>query len=115
MRRSGPKNLKFELQRLSTSATTDAAGEIDKTDDDNWTTFATRSGAMTTPKGTEFWNVDQVDSNGVRQIELIYDSKTKLLTPAMRLKRGSLKYNIESVENLDGKNREIVVHCLEPK
>jgi head-tail adaptor len=115
MRRSGPKNLKFDLQRLSTSPTTDAAGEIDHTVDGNWTTFAKRSGSMVTPKGTEFWNADQVDANGVREIGFVYDSMTRLLTTAMRLKLGTRKFNIESAENKDGKNREVVVHCVEPK
>ena len=115
MRRSGPKNLKFELQRLSTSPTTDIAGEIDHTDDGNWTTFAKRSGSIKTPAGSEFWNSDQLDANGGRQVDFVYDSMTKLLTPEMRLKIGTRKFNIESAENKDGVNREIVVHCTEPK
>lgn len=115
MRRSGPKNISFALQKQSTSATRDIAGQLDMTDDDNWQTFATRRGSMMTPKGSEFWNVDQVDSNGVRKVEFVADSMTRLLTPHMRLRTGSRNLNIESVENLDGKNREVIVYCVEQK
>ena len=115
MRRSGPYNVKLDLQRISTAATTDAAGEIDVTVDASWTTFATRSACIRPAKGSEFWNADQVDANGVYEISLQYDSLTKTLTPPMRLKTGTRKFNIESVLNVDERNRVITVGCMEPK
>ena len=115
MRRSGPYNKRLDLQRLSSSTTGDAAGEIDKGDDDNWDTFATRSACIMPAKGSEFWNIDQVDANGVYEISLIYDSLTKTLTPPMRLKLGSRIFNLESVFNVDEHNRVVTLHCVEPK
>lgn len=115
MKRSGPYNTKVLLQRISTSATTDAAGELDLTVDASWATFATRSAWFKWASGSEFWNVDQVDANGVGEMGLVYDSLTKTLTPRDRVKVGSRVLHISSVNNVDERNRTVTVNVHEPK
>lgn len=115
MKGSGRYNTKIRLQRVSTAATTDIAGEIDLTNDSSWTTFAIRSAYLKPAKGSEFWNVDQVDHNGILECGMQYDSLTKSLTPAMRLLHGTRKLNIVSVFNVDEVNREVTLHVMEPK
>lgn len=115
MRGSGKFNVKLDLQKVSTSATTDIAGQIDLTQDSNWSTFAKRSACIKPAKGSEFWNVDQVDANGMYEISFQYDSLTRTLGPRNRLKTGTRKFNIESVLNVDERNRVITVAAMDPK
>lgn len=90
----------------STSELNDAYGEPDKT----WSTFATTWAAIEPQIGKEFFDASQVNAELVTRFRLRYHAG---ITPAMRVVYNSRNFNIESIVNINERNIELILTCIE--
>lgn len=75
-----------------------------------WTDVATVWAAIEPLQGREFFNAQQVNAEVTTRIRVRYRSG---VTPAMRMLLGSRVFDIQSVINLDERNRELHLMCKE--
>ena len=98
--------LRHHLEIQSETETRDAHGGVDR----EWGTIATRWASVAPLRGRELWEAQQVQSRvNIRVRMRPYDG----LTTSHRLLFGARILNIESVLNLNERDREMEVLCIE--
>lgn len=93
--------------------TADSGGHIDRTDSDNWSTFAIRRAEVIASTGREFVSGEKVQSEVSYVVKMRWDSTTKNITPLMRIVVGSKTLQIVLAYEVGNKNREVVCQCKE--
>jgi SPP1 family predicted phage head-tail adaptor len=86
---AGKKRDRITIQRLKTEAeglAVAASGKFDQTLDSNWTTYATRWAEIFEPSGREYQQEGQVKSETTHIVTIDFDSTTKAITTAMRVR-----------------------------
>lgn len=107
-----------DLTRLVTvekvSATPDAGGDIDETDDANWVACGSEWVAFTTKGSREFFRNQQVAEDITHQITMRWSVKSSSYTTGMRLKMDGRKFNIAAPPiNVDEKNEWLLIATKE--
>jgi len=114
--RSGRRTRTVIQQPVTSGA--DGFGQIDLTDDDNWTSYAARRAKLIEPLGGSEGNVND-QNRGVGRYRFTYwaDNLTRKITPQMRIKLtdlGTARYfQIEHVIDKGFLHREIEVTATE--
>lgn len=89
---AGELNRRVEVRVLS--ATPDASGHVDETDDSNWIVIA-RRWCKLTPRGSrEFFRGQQVAAEITHQVTMRFDSESRRFTTGNQLKMDDRKFNI---------------------
>lgn len=105
------------LQKPKDSATADAAGHIDLSDDANWITVGKQWAKIITRDGAERWRFKQVEAEVNRIVEMPCNSITSAMTPRWRLKHQEGSRTITSdvayAVNKDSGDITIQVGCKE--
>ena len=84
-----------------TGTTTDAANEVDPTNDANWTTHTPAAASVQSKGGREFWKVDRVDATVSHVWRCPYSAKLATADPDMRLKHNGAIYFIMAVVDIN--------------
>jgi len=93
----------------SLSATADAHGFEDNTDDSNWSQYTTSFASVKSKGGREFWKVDQVNADVSHVWLCPYSKALAAATPKMRLKNEDVVYEILSVIDIDLAHKEVEI------
>lgn len=103
------------VQKPSTTASEDTAGQIDLSVDANWETTAERYFKVMPSGGREYYRALIVDATTTHVLETPYDDKTKLIDPTFRLKiKGTTRtLHVSSAINVDERNRIVRIACEE--
>lgn len=106
---------KFTLQKQKATATPDAAGHVNLSDDAKWEDVTTRYFSVMPQSGREYYRAQQTESNLTHLLETHYDDETSLINPKYRLRiTGTDRYlNVVSAINVEESNRIIRVSCIE--
>jgi len=95
---------------IQTATETNTAGNITRA----WATDATVWAAIRPLRGRERFDAQQVQPECDVLIEMRYNSDVTL-NEQKRITHGSTVYNIQSVINVDGRNRVWEILCIEEK
>lgn len=83
----------------------------------SWNTAATFRAKVRSPTGAEIWNAGQRKAVVTHVLECGRDAAliqaAGTLNPECRLLVGSAQYGIAWIDNVDQKNRELIIHCTE--
>ena len=80
-------------------------------DVETWADFATSVPAAIEPlKGREYWEAQKINAEQATKIRIRY--RTGVL-PTMRVVWGTRIYKIEAIMNIDERNRELHLVCVE--
>lgn len=101
--------LRHRVTIQSPPSTRNEYGEEEQ-DSDDWTTFARVWAAVIPLSGRELWNAQQVQGDVTHRVEIRY---LQGINPKMRVKFGERFLNIASVMNLDERNVEMHLMCME--
>jgi len=105
------------IEKPNPSATADAAGHIDLSDNANWIPVASRKANILTRGGSEKWRFNQVTAEVTRMFQLRSDPATRRIQPRWRIKwfqDGTAKYaDIATAFDVDGAKKIVEVHCTE--
>ena len=96
--RAGRLRHKVTIQDYTESQNT--FGEVTK----NWTDYATVWAAVEPVKGREFWESQQINAEITTKVTLRYLAGVK---PKMRILHDTRIFEIDSVINVDERNREL--------
>lgn len=110
---AGSYDQRVTIQQLNPAPTRDDAGAVDRTDDNNWQTYAARWASIKAISGTEINEADQTAARATHEVRLRSDSETRTITRQMRIIHGSRTLNIEHVSDLDAAKREMYLLCTE--
>lgn len=88
---------------------------VDHTDPNQWRLFATRKAEAVAATGREFVSGEKVAADISHMVLMHYDSKTKHITPRMRIKVvvDNRILQIESVYPRGNQRREMICQCKE--
>lgn len=106
---------------LADGAVADDAGHIDLELDDNWKAYAERRAEIIETAGREFVQRRQVKATNTHLITVRADRITRLITTSMRVRFFDSALNDYRILNIDGVNvlgdraRELEIHCIESK
>jgi len=100
----GKLRKKIVIER-NTNTTPDSNGQVKP----NWETLFTRYAYIRPLKGREYEQAHQMKSIETHEIGLRYVD----ITPRDRFRYGTRIFNIESVLNIDEKDRELICRCKE--
>lgn len=103
--RAGHLRQRIALQ--APTAATNARGGRTNT----WATFATKYGSVEALRGSEALTGERPASAITHRVELRSDEETRTLTAKHRLQWSGLTFEIVSVFDPTGRQREIVVEC----
>ena len=78
----------------------------------DWSRFAKVWAAVEPLSGREFWNAQQIQAQQVTRIRIRYLAG---VTERMRILWGARKFNIQSIINLDERNIELQLMCVESR
>lgn len=101
------------IQRPGT--TTDAAGHVDLTDDDNWTTVGQIRARFITKGGRESFVFKQTQAETTHVLLSPSTTLTRSLDPAWRLKMGTRIFQITNTNDVNEMNREVIIEVTETK
>jgi SPP1 family predicted phage head-tail adaptor len=76
----------------------------------SWTTFATCWASIEPKNGRELLAAQQVQSQVITEITIRYQSG---ITPDMRILYGTRYFDIQAIQNVEERNRMIVMQCIE--
>ncbi len=105
--RAGARKHKITVQ--NTTQTQDTYGGVT----DSWGTYCTRFAGVKTFTGRESVEGQQIIGSRIIRFTLPYDSVTDAITTKMRISWDSRTFDIQDVENVDERNREVFLTCLE--
>lgn len=77
-----------------------------------WSRFAIVNAAIEPLSGREFWNAQQIQATQVTRIRIRYLAG---VTERMRVVWGERKFNIQSIINMDERNIELQLMCVESR
>jgi SPP1 family predicted phage head-tail adaptor len=88
---------------------------VDHTDADNWKLYAQRKAEVIAATGREFVSGEKVAADISHMVLMYYDSKTKDITPKMRIKTvvDEKILEIETAYPRGNQRREMVCQCKE--
>ena len=78
-----------------------------------WSTHTTRSASVEPLQGRELYRAKQVDSEVSIRFRLRHDSLTGAITTKMRVSWDSRLFDIESIINVNERNKEVHLMCVE--
>lgn len=113
--RAGKYDRRVTIQQIKSAASQNGYGEVDKTDANQWETYATRWANVVPQSGAESTQAKQVVARGTHTVFLRSDSLTRAITTKMRLLHGSVYLNIEDVHDAESALREVRLQCTEAK
>lgn len=105
---AGSRNMKIRVEKL-VQGDDDASGQPVEA----WELFCPRWAEVVATGGSERYKGRQIQANMSHVVTVISDSKTRLITPGMRIIWRSRPLNIVVVQPLDGVIREIQILCTE--
>lgn len=108
-----PKQKRVGIQRIN--GTADAAGHIDLTSDDSWTTVGKRWAQIITRGGKENYRFNEVKADVVALVEMRSDSLTRSVTSRDRLTLGSRILDIDAAYDMNEAREKVVCHVVESK
>lgn len=79
----------------------------------SWATLVTRRAAVEPLRGREYFAAQQNTAQVSMRIRLRYDTALAAVTPKHRVAFGSRTFDIESVINVEERNVEIQLMCVE--
>lgn len=98
--------LRHEITIQEPTATQNAVGEETL----SWSDYATVRASVEPMSGREYWNSKQVQSEITHEIRIRYYPG---VTSEMRVSWGNRVFEIESVINVNERNREMILMCKE--
>lgn len=101
------------IQSPDDSATPDAFGNIDFTNDDNWTTEGSRRCQIRPVTGKELYHGAQVQSNLTHTLRFRADELTGQISSRWRIVFGSRVFNVERAFTVMELDWEVEVQCVE--
>lgn len=105
------------VQKPNDSASTNAAGHIDLTDNANWLPVAKLKCRIITRGGAERWRFNQVAAEVSRIVEIRSNKTARTIQSRWRLKfieDGRVRiFDIEAAFDVDGNKQLVEVHCTE--
>lgn len=102
---SGRFDKRVTIQKLKT--TPDPPARLDPTDDDSWETYATRWAEIVETTGREYEHSDKVQSDVTHRVTLMFDSLTRSIQTAMRVRWIDTYDGEDVVRKLNIENRVI--------
>jgi SPP1 family predicted phage head-tail adaptor len=72
-----------------------------------------RYAALVSLNGSELMRAQQVQATVTHRVTLRSDSTTRELQPKARLRLGARLFNVLWVDQVEGRNREVRVYCVE--
>ena len=103
------------LQKPNPTATPDASGHVDLSQDVNWTTVKAVYGTPKTRGGRENFLFNQVQAEVSSIWDFKYSGVTKQIEPTWRLALGTRRLNISAVFDVDERREIIRCYCIEGK
>lgn len=103
------------VYKQSTSATPNAAGHVDLTDDDNRTVHCKRWVEIEPTSGRETVRGSQVRADATHIVRTREDDKTRTITPKMWLVHDSRRLEIITAYNVRERDVEVEMQCREVK
>lgn len=101
------------LQRPNDAATTDDFGDIDLSNDANWTTVATRRAKIEPVGGGERFAGGQVQAGITHVVSLWWDPAIASVKSRWRIVHGSRKLHVDRAYTVGERARQIECHCQE--
>lgn len=105
--RAGPLRERVTIQQAT--VTQDVTGDPVET----WANYITRWAQVDPINGTEKWATTERLAEVSHRFRMRYDSKTKAITPEMRVSWQSRVFDIKSVTNTGTRDTEIIVLAVE--
>lgn len=103
---SNDLNRYVTVKRIKSTATVDASGHIDETDNANWETLANEYCQIISQGSREFVVGDQLNQQLTHQITMRYSPRAAAYTTSMRLDYDGRKLNIAGPpQNIDEQNK----------
>lgn len=107
------RNVLATIRRLKT-APPDAGGHIDESVDGNWEVVTKQWVSIISRDSREFPRQEQLAADITHQVEMLYNSESKLITVKMRVFFDGRKLAIsEPPRNTDENNHSLVFACVE--
>ena len=103
--KAGRMRSSVDVQRLSTAK--DEHGQPV----DEWSSLVRRRAAIDQTGGGEYVSADAENARTVVVIRMRYDSTTKTITTKDRIVHGDINYDIQSINNMQMKNRDLLFTC----
>lgn len=108
-------NCRVTVQQLKAAATVDGHGEINRSLDANWETYATRWSAFKSRGGSERFASDMIQAGQTHRVYLRYDSVAAAITTEMRATYDSRTFGILAVVDVDEQHQWIQLDVAEDK
>lgn len=111
------------VEKLNTSAASDANGQLDPDDDDNWTAEGRLRVRFITPSRTSFITKSGREVQVGNQIQALasvvimtpFTSDSKIPNPSKRLRMGTRVFNIIYSARVNESEREVQIEAIERK
>ena len=103
------RKLRHKITIQSVTQSTDARGGPTET----FSTYAIRRAEIKPLSGREYFANQQVQSQSSIWFKVRYDNTTKRIDPTYQVSYDSRIFDIESVINVDEKDQELVLMCVE--
>lgn len=110
---AGKYNKRVVVQRLKSTATVNAAGHIDESDDDSWETYCERWCKITHAKTPEQQVGGQQVSYDSAEFVLRYDTTVSAIDATMRVRVGDKIYSVATAPvDIEGDSKEVVFRAV---
>jgi head-tail adaptor len=103
------------IEKPDPAATAGAGGHVDLSDDDNWTTVASRYASVRTRGGLEARAAEQTQGVNLLMVEMRSDPVTRTIQPNWRLKLDTRVFNIEAAYDIDNAKQFVRCEVKEPR
>lgn len=91
----------------------DAAGQVDLTDDANWTTAGRIKGRFITKGGSEWYSFKQTQATTTAFIETPWTTISRSIEPSWRLKMGGRVFDITAAYRVDEVGKIVRIEVTE--
>jgi head-tail adaptor len=106
---------RYTLTLQSITGTADSYGQIDLTDDDNWTNLGTILANFMSKGGREFTQAQRVQADVSMLAETPSNNFSRSITPAMRIIYKSRVLQITAAYDVDEQRETVRIHLMEAK
>lgn len=105
--------MRHKVTIQSPKTTLDALGQIDLSNDANWTTVATRSCSFKTRGGSESYLFNQVDGEVRHLVDMRSDTTTRAIKASWRIVFDGRKFDIRAAYDVDEMRQTVRLELTE--
>lgn len=105
---AGAYDVRVIVQKRSENTVTELNEPVE-----SWQTFCTRWASIQGSSGREYVAAEQSKADTTHKVRMRADSKTREITPKMRLVSGSRVFEITSAIDVESRHVEMMLDCRE--